>query len=265
MEKQFDSDEFIDQVILKVENIFLSFGKVTALNGVSLEIRDGEILSLIGPNGAGKTALLNVINGFYKSQKGKVYFGGRDITEMSIDARIKAGIGRTFQGIQVFLGMTVLNNIMTGRHIHMKTNSLQGFVRWPWVVSEEVEHRLIAEKIIDFLELEAFREAVVGELPYGVRKKVDLGRALALEPRILIMDEPMAGMNVEEKEDMARFILDIKEERKIPIFLVEHDMEVVMDMSDRVAVLEWGHLIAKGSPLDIQKDPRVIKAYIGEG
>jgi len=174
------------------------------------------------------------------------------------------GIGRTFQGIQLFLGMTTLHNIMAGRHIHMKTNFLQGFIYWPWVAREAVEHREVAEEIIDFLEMEAIRDALVGELGYGLRKRVDLGRALALDPKVLIMDEPMAGMNMEEKEDMARFILDIQEYRKTPIVLVEHDMEVVMDISNRVVVLDWGRVIAEGTPQEVRENPRVINAYLGE-
>ena len=252
------------QPVLRVDNIHLSFGKVMALSGVSLEVHPGEILALIGPNGAGKTSFLNSVNGFYRPQRGSINFLGRDISRLSPHARTRRGLGRTFQGIQLFLGMSVLDNIMTGRHIHMKSNFIQGALRWPWVIREETEHRRAAEEIIDFLEMEAIREAVVGELGYGLRKRVDLGRALALEPRIMIMDEPMAGMNVEEKEDMARFILDIQEYRKIPIVLVEHDMEVVMDICDRVAVLEWGHLIAMGRPKEIKENPRVIKAYLGE-
>jgi branched-chain amino acid transport system ATP-binding protein len=251
-------------VILTVENVHLSFGKVLALAGVNLEVRDGEILALIGPNGAGKTSLLNCLNGFYRPDQGTIRFFGRDITRMSPHKRSKIGLGRTFQGIQLFLGMSVLNNIMTGRHIHMKTNFIQGALRWPWTIKEEVAHRAEAEDIIDFLEMEAIRDAVVGELGYGLRKRVDLGRALAMDPKILIMDEPMAGMNVEEKEDMARFILDIQEYRKIPVILVEHDMEVVMDISNRVTVLEWGHIIAEGQPEEIRVNPRVIKAYLGE-
>lgn len=253
-----------DKIVLRVEDLHLSFGKVQALSGVNLEIRDGEILALIGPNGAGKTSFLNCLNGFYKPQQGTIHFEGQNIGGLSPHRRSSLGLGRTFQGIQLFLGMTVLDNIMSGRHIHMKTNFLQGFIRWPWVAREEVEHRRVAEEIIDFLEMEPIRGAVVGDLGYGLRKRVDLGRALALEPKILIMDEPMAGMNVEEKEDMARFIMDIQEDRKIPIILVEHDMEVVMDISNRVAVLEWGHLIAEGQPDEIRENPRVIKAYLGE-
>ncbi len=250
--------------LLDARGLCLNFGKVVALFDVSLQVFPGEILAVIGPNGAGKTSLLNSLNGFYKPQKGSIFFNGRDITKYPPHKRTKAGIGRTFQGIQLFLGMSVLDNIMTGRHIHMKTNFLTGALRYPWAVKEEVRQRAVAEEIIDFLEMEAIRQSIVGELGYGLRKRVDLGRALALEPKILIMDEPMAGMNVEEKEDMARFIMDIQEYRKIPVILVEHDMEVVMDISNRTVVLEWGSLIAEGSPLEIRRNPRVIKAYLGE-
>ena len=250
--------------LLKAENVNLSFAKVKALDNVSLELRPGEILSVIGPNGAGKTSLLNCINGFYRPQQGKIYFEGNDISRMSSHKRARMGIGRTFQGIQLFLGMTTLHNIMAGRHIHMKTNFLQGFIYWPWVAREAVEHREVAEEIIDFLEMEAIRDSLVGELGYGLRKRVDLGRALALDPKVLIMDEPMAGMNMEEKEDMARFILDIQEYRKTPIVLVEHDMEVVMDISNRVVVLDWGRVIAEGTPQEVRENPRVINAYLGE-
>ena len=250
--------------ILKIENLKLSFGKVMALNNVTVEVRDGEILAVIGPNGAGKTCLLNCLSGFYRPDSGQVFFEGRDVTKIPPHLRAQMGIGRTFQGIQLFLRMSVLDNILAGRHIKMKTNFLQSFLYWPWVAREETEHMKVAEEIIDFLEMEPIRDAVLGDLGYGLRKRVDLGRALALQPKVLIMDEPMAGMNVEEKEDMARFILDIQESRKIPILLVEHDMEVVMDIASRVAVLEWGNLIAEGEPGVIQKDPRVISAYLGE-
>jgi len=250
--------------ILKVEDLSLTFGNVHALNNVNLDVRDGEVLAVIGPNGAGKTCLLNCLSGFYHPQSGNIHFEGRDISNVPSHKRAALGIGRTFQGIQLFLGMTALDNIMSGRHLHMKTNFLQGAFYWYWADREETEHRRMAEEIIDFLEMEAIRDTVVGALGYGLRKLVDLGRALAMEPKILIMDEPMAGMNVEEKEDMARFILDIQEARKIPIVLVEHDMEVVMDISNRVAVLEWGFLIAEGTPDEIKENPKVIKAYLGE-
>jgi len=250
--------------ILKVEDLSLTFGNVHALNNVSLDVRDGEVLAVIGPNGAGKTCLLNCLSGFYHPQSGNIHFEGRDISNVPSHKRAALGIGRTFQGIQLFLGMTALDNIMSGRHIHMKTNFLQGAFYWFWADREETEHRRVAEEVIDFLEMAPIRDTVVGALGYGLRKLVDLGRAMAMEPKILIMDEPMAGMNVEEKEDMARFILDIQEARKIPIVLVEHDMEVVMDISNRVAVLEWGFLIAEGTPDEIKENPKVIKAYLGE-
>ncbi|MBU2551531.1 MAG: ABC transporter ATP-binding protein [Proteobacteria bacterium] len=252
------------KVILKVENLSLTFGKVAALSDVSLEVYDGEILSVIGPNGAGKTSLLNCLSGFYRPDRGRIAFDGQEITNMPTHKRAEAGIARTFQGIQLYLGMTALDNIMSGRHIHMRTNFIQNALYWVWSDREETDHRLVAEDIIDFLEMEAIRDRVVGSLGYGLRKRVDLGRALALEPKILIMDEPMAGMNVEEKEDMARFILDIQEAKKIPVVLVEHDMEVVTDISNRVAVLDWGFKIAEGRPEEIMRNPSVIKAYIGE-
>ena len=255
----------MESVILQANNLRLSFGKVVALNDVSLEVRGGEILAIIGPNGAGKTSFLNCVAGFYTPDSGQIFFEGKDITGFSPHRRARLGIGRTFQGIQLFKRMSVLDNILAGRHIHMKTNFLQSFLYWPWVIREEVEHINVVEEIIDFLEMENIREAVVGDIGYGLRKRVDLGRALALDPKILIMDEPLAGMNVEEKEDMARFILDIQESKKIPIVLVEHDMEVVMDIATRVVVLEWGNLIAEGTPSNIQKDSRVISAYLGEG
>ena len=234
------------------------------MKNVSLNVCDQEVLSIIGPNGAGKTSLLNCMSGFYRPQNGRIIFNGQDITQMPTYKRAKVGVSRTFQGIQLYLGMTTLQNIISGRHIHMKTNFLKNALYWIWSEREETDNRVIAEEIIDFLEMEAFRDQVVGSLGYGLRKRVDLGRALALEPKILLMDEPMAGMNVEEKEDMARFILDIKEAHKIPIILVEHDMEVVMDISDRVVVLDWGTKIAEGSPKEILTSPEVIKAYLGE-
>ena len=253
-----------EAVALSADNLRLSFGRIQVLQDVSFHIKQHEILSIIGPNGAGKTSLMNCLSGFYKPQEGQITFKGKNISRVPMHRRAHLGIGRTFQGIQLFPHMTVLDNIMAGRHVRMRTNFLQSFIHWPWVRREEVTHRGAVEEIIDFLEMEFIRDGIVGELGYGLRKRVDLGRALALEPEILIMDEPMAGMNVEEKEDMARFIIDIQEYRKIPIILVEHDMEVVMDISNRVAVLEWGHMIAEGPPKEIKDNPRVINAYLGE-
>lgn len=252
------------QVSLSVDKLSLSFGKILVLNNVSFQVYEGEILSIIGPNGAGKTSLLNCLSGFYKPDRGRITYKEEEITKVPIHRRAKLGMGRTFQGLQLFPGMTVINNIMSGRHIRMKTNFLQAFLHWPWVHWEEIAHREVVEEIIDFLEMEAIRHEVVGNLGYGLRKRVDLARALALEPKILIMDEPMAGMNMEEKEDMARFIIDIEEFKSIPIILVEHDMEVVMDISNRIMVLDWGNVIAEGKPEEIRTDPAVIKAYLGE-
>jgi branched-chain amino acid transport system ATP-binding protein len=254
----------MEPVVLEAKNLRLSFGKVAALNDVTVEVRKEEILALIGPNGAGKTSLLNCLSGFYSPERGQIFFQGKDITRLSPYRRVSLGIGRTFQAGQLFHRMSVLDNILAGRHSHMKTNFLWSFLNWPWVVREEVEHTKTVEEIIKFLEMEPITDATVGDIGYGLRKRVDLGRALAVDPKLLIMDEPMAGMNVEEKEDMARFILDIRESRKIPVILVEHDMEVVMDIAERVVVLEWGNLIAEGTPSEIQKNPRVIKAYLGE-
>jgi branched-chain amino acid transport system ATP-binding protein len=249
---------------LQVEDIHLSFGGISALDGVSLDCHEGEVLAIIGPNGAGKTSLLNCLNGFYRPQKGRIYFEGQDITRLPSHRIAQLGLARTFQNIELYTGMTTLDNLLAARHIHLKSSFIWGALYFGPSHKEELEHRQVVEEIIDFLEMEAIRKQVVGSLPYGLRKRVELGRALALEPKMLLLDEPMAGMNVEEKEDMARFILDIYDEKGIPIVLIEHDMGVVMDIADRVVVLDFGQKIAEGSPEQIAANPRVIQAYLGE-
>ena len=265
------------QVKLRIDNLSLSFGGVKALVDVSLDIRDNEILAIIGPNGAGKTALLNCINGFYKPQKGEIYYDGQRITRMRPDKLARLGIARTFQNIELYTGLTTQDNLMAARHVLMKQNFLSGALYFGWAHKEEIEHRKTVEDIIDFLEIEPIRKKVVGVLPYGMRKRVELGRALALEPKILLLDEPMAGMNLEEKEDIARFTIDVFEGQGATypntpvlrdgitcIVLVEHDMGVVMDIADRIIVLDFGRKIAEGTPAEIKNYPEVIKAYLGE-
>jgi branched-chain amino acid transport system ATP-binding protein len=254
----------MDAVRLRVRDISISFGGIKALEDVDLEVRGNEILSVIGPNGAGKTSLLNCICGFYKPEKGSICFEEKDCTHLLPHKRAELGMGRTFQGVQLYQGMSVLDNIMAGRHVRMKTNIFQSALYWVWARKEEKEHRAVAEEIIDFLNMKSIQGKVAADLSYGLMKRVDLGRALALEPRILIMDEPVAGMNLTEKEEFAQFILNIREDRKIPIVLVEHDMGMVMDISDRIVVLDWGKVIAEGSPEQIKGDPRVISAYLGK-
>ena len=249
---------------LEIRNVFLHFGGLNVLNNVSLHVEDGEILSVIGPNGAGKTSLLNCVSGFYRPQKGRIMFKGRDITRLATHKVAKLGISRTFQKIELYTGLTTLDNLMAARHIHIKRGALSACLYFGPTRREEIRHREVVEDIIDLLELEPIRRKMVGLLPYGQRKRVELGRALALDPSILLLDEPMTGMNVEEKEDMARFILDIAELRQIPMVLVEHDMEVVMDISDRIAVIDFGQKIAEGLPSEIINHPEVLKAYLGE-
>jgi branched-chain amino acid transport system ATP-binding protein len=254
-----------DAVVLRATHLTLRFGGIVALNDVSIDVRDDELLAVIGPNGAGKSSLMNCMSGFYRPQMGEIRLAARDIRHMATHQVAALGLARTFQGTHIFSGMTVIENLMVGRHMHMRTNLLQSFVHFGASRREEVRHREAVEEIIEFLEIEAIRHAPVGSLGYGLRKRVDLGRALAQDPKILLMDEPMAGMNTEEKEDLARFILDVREAKKIPVVLVEHDMGVVMDLADRIAVLDFGRKIAEGTPREIQTDPEVLKAYLGGG
>lgn len=252
---------------LKVENIHLAFGGVAALSGVSLEVRQSEILAIIGPNGAGKTSLLNCISGLYKPQRGRIlYYNGRehDLTRLRPHQIARLGIARSFQNIELFRHMTVLDNLMAGCHVHMRSNLLQCLLYWGPAEREQIAFREFVEDIIDLLEIQSIRNKKVAELPYGLQKRVELGRALAIKPSILLLDEPMAGMNTEEKEDMARFILDVNEEHGITVVLIEHDMGVVMDISDRVVVLNFGQKIAEGTPDEIRRNPLVIQAYLGE-
>jgi branched-chain amino acid transport system ATP-binding protein len=256
----------VDQngAVLSVEGVNLRFGAVVALNNVSLEIKEHELLAIIGPNGAGKTSLLNCINGFYRPDEGEVRFLGEDITRLSPSRIAERGISRTFQNMQLYTGLTALDNIMAGRHIYLRRGMAACALFFGWARKEEIAHRRFVEDILDFLEIKPIRKEIVGALPYGLRKRVDLGRALALEPKLLLLDEPMAGMNREEKEDMARFILDVYEEKGTPMILIEHDMGLVMDIADRVVVLEFGVKIADGSPDEIKNNERVIKAYLGK-
>ncbi len=256
----------IGDVILDVKNISLSFGGVKALTDISFNVREHEVRAIIGPNGAGKSSMLNCINGVYTPQQGSITFKGQTFDHMNSRQVAEMGIARTFQNLALFKGMNVVDNLMSGRNLKMKTNVFQQALRNPWFGAserEEVQHRAFVENIIDFLEIQAYRKTPVGRLPYGLQKRVDLGRALSMEPQVLLLDEPMAGMNVEEKQDMSRFILDVNDEFGTTIVLIEHDMGVVMDISDRVVVLDYGKKIGDGTPDEVRNNEDVITAYLG--
>ena len=249
---------------LEVKDLVLRFGGIKALNKVNLTVRTGELVALIGPNGAGKTSLLNCITGYYKPQEGQIFFNGEDVTRLSPHHLTKIGIGRTYQNIELFPGMTVLSNMLLARHVHSSYSIVKAAVFTKSVRNEEVRHRKVLEELIDFLEMQPIRKKLVGSLPYGMRKRVELGRALALEPKLLILDEPFAGMTLEEKEDMVRFLLELNSAWHQTMILVEHDMSVVMSISQRIAVLDFGLKLTEGSPEHVQGHPDVIRAYLGD-
>ncbi len=257
------TDKNIGDVILDIQNISLRFGGVKALTDISFNAREHEIRSIIGPNGAGKSSMLNCINGVYTPSEGKITFRGQTFSNMNSRQVAEMGIARTFQNLALFKGMSVIDNIMSGRNLKIKSNLLMQALRIGPALKEEIAHREFVEHIIDFLEIQAYRKTPVGQLPYGLQKRVDLGRALAMEPKVLLLDEPMAGMNVEEKQDMCRFILDVNDEFGTTIVLIEHDMGVVMDISDRVVVLDYGKKIGDGAPDEVRNNEDVIRAYLG--
>ncbi|NLY64647.1 MAG: ABC transporter ATP-binding protein [Alcaligenaceae bacterium] len=258
-----EREKQIGDVVLDMQGISLSFGGVKALTNISFNVKEHEIRAIIGPNGAGKSSMLNVINGVYVPQEGGIQFAGTHFNRMTPRRAAEMGIARTFQNLALFKGMSVLDNIMTGRNLRMKSGLLSQAFRIFGAEQEEIRHREFVENIIDFLEIQAYRKTPVGRLPYGLQKRVDLGRALAMEPRMLLLDEPMAGMNIEEKQDMSRFILDVNDEYGTTIVLIEHDMGVVMDISDRVVVLDYGKKIGDGTPAEVRSNEEVIRAYLG--
>ncbi|MEJ2803680.1 amino acid/amide ABC transporter ATP-binding protein 1 (HAAT family) [Comamonas sp. BIGb0124] len=257
------STRSIGDVILEVQNISLAFGGVKALTDISFDVREHEIRAIIGPNGAGKSSMLNCINGVYQPQQGRITFRGQTFRHMNSRQVAEMGVARTFQNLALFKGMSVLDNIMTGRNLRMRSNILLQALHLGPARAEELRHREKVEHIIDFLEIQAWRKTPVGQLPYGLQKRVDLGRALAMEPQVLLLDEPMAGMNIEEKQDMCRFVLDVNDEFGTTIVLIEHDMGVVMDISDRVVVLDYGKKIGDGTPDEVRRSEDVIRAYLG--
>ncbi len=250
---------------LEVTGLTLNFGGIMALSGVDLSVKSGELLAVIGPNGAGKTSLLNCLTGFYRPQKGRISFNGKDITHLPPHELVNRGIGRTFQNIELFPGMTVLSNMLLARHVHSNYGLARALLFSRAVREEEVRHRRVVEELIDFLEMQAIRKTPVGSLPYGLRKRVELGRALALEPKLLVLDEPFAGMTLEEKEDMVRFLSELNGKWNQTMILVEHDMSIIMSISERIVALNFGEKLAEGSPEMIQKNEDVIKAYLGDG
>jgi branched-chain amino acid transport system ATP-binding protein len=269
MDRRVNRVEGTPSIRLALQRVTLRFGGVSALSDVSLDVRDGELLALIGPNGAGKTSILNCISGLYRPQEGRISFVATDgtrheLTRLPPHRIARLGVARTFQNIELFKHMTVLENITLGRHVHMRGGVLSGGIFWGRQRGIEIHHRREVEDVIDFLELEPYRRDAVGNLAYGIQKRVELGRALALEPEVLLLDEPLAGMNAEEKESMARFILDVHEEWGVTPLVIDHDMDVIMDISDRVIVLDFGRVIASGTPYAIRRDPAVVEAYLGE-